>query len=76
MNIQILITRIKDIVTKDMILRIFVKFFKKSQVIYTRHIIDIINDTSSKMIVKIPNVLNDVKDKQLYSLLLVLSSFI
>ncbi len=76
MNIQILIIRIKNIVTKDMIVRTFVKFFKKSQVIFTRQIIDIINDTSSKMIVKIPNVLNDVKDKQLYSLLLVLSSFI
>ena len=76
MNIQILIIRIKNIVTKDMIVRTFVKFFKKSQVIFTRQIIDIINDTSSKMIVKIPNVLNDVEDKQLYSLLLILSSFI
>jgi hypothetical protein len=65
MKIKKFIIIINIIITKEIIFRTFMKFFKKDQLTITKHNIDIIRAINSNINNKIDIIVNDIEFKQL-----------
>ena len=65
MNKKIFIIITNDIITRDIIFKILMNFFKKFQDVSTRHKIDIIKDNDSNIIINEPIIKKDIEDKHL-----------